>query len=229
MTTQRTGRDEPASADFYEEDDYRMPGLREWLRRNVWLLIRLGMVIIFSFGTSLIADQFSYGLEFNPIELTTEEINAGTLPAGAEIGDYVRITGTAAPTNSVTPENIGTEESGVGISARYSVPYFYFQLQETGDNMLIQTGNSLPDFTEIEGQEQVWEGSLSTVGTVIFFDTTQDALMFAGLPQERGIPVVEVGETPETYRTLFPTYTVVVAVWIASLVWLLWKRNTPFV
>lgn len=206
-----------------------MPGLRSWLSRNVWLLVRLAMVITFTFGTSLVADQFSYGLEVNPIVVTTEQINDGGLPANAEIGDYMRIVGTAGPGEGITPDNVGTEESGVGISARYSVPYFYFRLQETGDNLLIQTGNSLPNFYEIEGDQRVWEGSLSTVGTVIFHATTQAGLERAGLPEDEGIPVIEVGETPDAYRTLFPTYSVIVAVWLVSLAWLLWKRNTPFV
>lgn len=226
MTTRQI-RERPSEDDFREEA-HRMPGLRTWMTRNVWFLVRLSMVIVFTFGTSLIADQFSYGLEVNPIEVTTEQINNGELPADAEIGDYMRIIGTAAPGEGITPENVGTEESGVGISARYSVPYFYFRLQETGDNLLIQTGNSLPNFYEIEGDQRVWEGSLSTVGTVIFHATTQAGLERAGLPQDRSVPVIEVGETPEAYRTLFPTYTVVVVVWLASLSWLLWKRNQPF-
>lgn len=205
-----------------------MPGLGRWVKRNVWILTRLFMVVVFTFGTSLIADRFSYGLEVNPIEVTAEEINAGNLPAGAEAGDFVRITGAASVGENITPENVGMEESEVGISARYSVPYYYFRLQETGDNLLIQTGNSLPNFYDIEGEQITWEGSLSNLGTVIFFGTTQEGLERAGLPQAQSTPVIEVGETPEAYRTLFPTYMVVVAVWVVSLGWLLWKRNTPF-
>ncbi|MGH3089249.1 MAG: hypothetical protein ACRDSJ_18290 [Rubrobacteraceae bacterium] len=225
METQRT-RDRLTGEHL--EEDYEMPGLGRWAKRNVWLLVRLFMVIVFTFGTSLIVDRFSYGLEVNPADITAEEINEGNLPAGVEEGDYVRITGAADVGENLTPQNVGTEESGIGVSARYSVPYYYFRLRETNDNLLVQTGNGLPNFYDIEGEQVVWEGSLSTVGTVIFFSTTQEGLERAGLPRDRSIPVVEVGETPETYRDLFPAYSVVIAVWLASLVWLLWRRNTPF-
>ncbi len=206
-----------------------MPGLGRWMKRNVWLLVRLFMVLVFTFGTSLIADQFSYGLAGNPIELTAEQINSGNLPAGVEAGDYVRITGVAHVGESLTPQNVGTAESEIGVSARYSVPYYYFRLRETGDNLLIQTGNDLPNFYDIEGERITWEGSLSNLGTVIFFGTTQEGLERAGLPRNESIPVVEVGETPDAYRALFPAYSMVIAVWLASLAWLLWKRNTPFI
>ncbi|HZY64777.1 MAG TPA: hypothetical protein VFE21_02720 [Rubrobacteraceae bacterium] len=206
----------------YEEE----PGLGAWLQRNPWLLLRLFMVVVFTFGTSLIANQFSYGLEWNPIRLTAEQINNGELPPGAEPGDYVRITGTASAGENLTPQNIGTAESGIGVSARYSVAYFYFRLEETNDNLLIQTAQTLPDF---DGEQRVWEGQLSNVGTVIFHDTTQEGLEWANLPSDRSIPVIETGDTPETYRNLFPAYSSVIVVWVLSLAWLVWKRNKPFV
>ncbi|MDP8939120.1 MAG: hypothetical protein M3N10_02280 [Actinomycetota bacterium] len=206
----------------YEEE----PGLGAWLQRNPWLLLRLFMVVVFTFGTSLIANQFSYGLEWNPIRLTAAQINNGELPPGAEPGDYVRITGTASAGENLTPQNIGTAESGIGVSARYSVAYFYFRLEETNDNLLIQTAQTLPDF---DGEQRVWEGQLSNVGTVIFHDTTQEGLEWANLPSDRSIPVIETGDTPETYRNLFPAYSSVIVVWVLSLAWLVWKRNKPFV
>lgn len=221
-------RERVPEGDFRDDEDYRLPGLRTWMHRNVWFLVRLGMVVVFTFGTSLVASQFSYGLEGNPIRLTAEQINAGELPPEAREGSYVQVVGTPQVGENLTPENIGTEESRIGVSARYSVPYFYFRTQEMGDNLLIQTGNGLPNFEQIGDEPQVWEGSLSSVGTVIFHDTTQAGLERAGLPQDERIPVVEVGETPEAYRALFPTYSAIVAVWLASLGWLLWKRNAPF-
>jgi hypothetical protein len=221
VETQRT-RD---AYDWDLEEGNEMPGLERWMKRNVWLLVRLFMVLVFTFGTSLIANQFSYGLEINPIEVTAEEINAGELPDAANFGDYVRITGTAQAGENLTPENIGTPESGIGISSRYSVAYFYFRLEETGDNLLIQSAQNLPDFG---GEEAVWDGKLSNVRTVIFHDTTQESLERAALPTEERIPVIEIGETPETYRSLFPAYSSVIVVWVASLLWLVWKRNKPF-
>lgn len=223
METQRT-RDRLYDGDL--DEDYEMPGLGRWMRRNTWLLMRLFMVLVFTFGTSLIANQFSYGLEANPIEVTAEEINDGNLPPAADLGDYVRITGTAGAGESVTPENVGTPESEIGISARYSVAYFYFRLEETGDNLLIQSIQTPPNF---DGERAVWEGKLSNVRTVIFHDTTQESLERANLPTDESIPVIETGETPETYRSLFPAYSSVIVVWVASLLWLVWKRNKPFV
>lgn len=212
--------------DEHLDEDYEAPGLGRWMKRNVWLLTRLFMVLVFTFGTSLIANQFSYGLEANPIEITAEEINNGNLPPAADLGDYVRITGTPGAGENLTPENVGTPESEIGISARYSVAYFYFRLEETGDNLLIQSPQNLPGFN---GEQGVWNGKLSNVRTVIFHDTTQESLERANLPTEESIPVIEIGETPETYRSLFPAYSSVIVVWIASLLWLVWKRNKPFV
>ena len=184
------------------------------------------MVIVFTFGASSIVNQFSYGLEWNPIQLTAEQINNGKLPPNTELGDYVEITGTAKAGENPTPQNIGTAESGIGVSARYSVAYFYFGLEETNDNLLIQTAQGLPDF---DGEQRVWEGQISNVGTVIFHDTTQQSLEWANLPTDRSIPVIETADTPETYRNLFPVYSSVVVVWVLSLFWLIWKRNKPFI
>lgn len=184
------------------------------------------MVVVLSFGTSLIADQFSYGREGAPKEITVEQINEGRLPANVQLGDYVRIIGSPDVGERIARQTLGTEESGVGVSARYSVAYFYFRLEETDDNLLIQTVEDLPDFG---GGQQVWEGKLSNIGTVIFQDTTQESLRWANFPTNESIPVIETGETPETYRNLFPAYSSVIVVWILSLLWLIWKRNKPFV
>ncbi len=208
------------------DEHYRERGLGPWISRNPWLLMRLFMVVVFTFGASLIANQFSYGLEWNPIQLTAEQINRGQLPPNTELGDYVRITGTANAGENLTPQNIGTAESEIGVSARYSVAYFYFGLEETNDNLLIQTTQSLPDF---DGEQRVWEGQLSNVGTVIFQSTTQQGLERANLPTDRSTPVIEMADTPETYRNLFPVYSSVIGLWVLSLAWLLWRRNKPFI
>lgn len=184
------------------------------------------MVMVFTFGASLIANQFSYGLEWNPIEITAEQINSGNLPPNTELGDYVKITGTANAGENLTPRNVGTAESEIGVSARYSVAYFYFGLEETSDNLLVQTAQSLPKF---DGKQRVWEGQLSNVGTVIFHSTTQQSLEWADLPTDGSIPVIETAETPETYRNFFVAYSSVIGVWILSLFWLVWKGNKPFI
>ncbi len=221
VETQRT-RDRPE----HFEEDYETPGLGRWVKRNVWLLTRLFMVLVFTFGTSLIADQFSYGLQEEAVDLTVEEINDGRIPPGVQNGDYVRITGTPDIGENLTPRNVGGPESEIGVSFRYSVAYFYFRLEETGDNLMIQTAQGLPDF---DGEEAVWEGKLSNVGTVIFFSTTSEGLDRANLPTAQSIPVIETGDTPATYRDLFPAYSSVIVVWAASLLWLIWKRNKPFI
>ncbi|MGB3682511.1 MAG: hypothetical protein WA990_08480 [Rubrobacteraceae bacterium] len=224
MDTRRPQRTEDLGD--HADDQYREPGLGRWISRNPWLLVRLFMVIVFTFGASSIANQFSYGLEWNPIELTAEQINNGTLPPNTQLGDYVNITGTANAGEDFTPQNIGTPESEIGVSARYSVAYFYFGLEETNDNLLIQTAQGLPKF---DGEQRVWEGQISNVGTVIFQGTTQQGLEWANLPTDSNIPVIETGDTPETYRNLFPVYSSVILVWVISMSWLLWKRNRPFV
>jgi hypothetical protein len=182
------------------------------------------MVMVFTFGASLIASNFSYGLKGDPVELSVEEINAGNLPAGVERGDYVRITGT--PDFGPDTSRVGVPESGIGVSARYSTSYFYFGLEETGGDLLIQTAQTPPDVSKTG--EQVWDGKLETVKTVIFYNTTQGGLEAAGLPSGANIPVIETGDTPQYYRQIFPAYTAVIVIWLLSVAWLLWKRNKPF-
>lgn len=199
------------------------PGLGRWIRRNPWLLMRLFMVLVFTFGASTTAVNISYGLEINPIQLTAEEINEGKLPAGANINDYVEITGT--PNYGEDTERIGTEASGIGFVERYSVGYFYFGLEETGDNLLIQTVNAPPDVTE-DG-EQVWRGQLSNVATAIFQDTTQSGLRTAGLPTRGEVPIIETGETPDYHRQILPAYVAIIGLWVFAMAWLIWKKNKP--
>lgn len=225
METKKT-RDIFTGEDFDESAD--MPGLGRWVKRNAWLLVRLFMVLVFTFGTTLIADQFSYGLQEEAVEFSVSEINEGGLPAGVSNGDYVRITGTADVGESLTAENLGGPDSEVAFVLRYQVPYFYFQLDETGGNLLVQSANTVPDFGEIRGEEILWEGRLSNLGTVIFFSSTREALETANLPTDQTIPVIETGDTPDAYRNLFPAYASVVVVWVVSLLWLIWKRNKPF-
>jgi hypothetical protein len=200
-------------------------GLGAWIRRNPWLLMRLFIVMVFTFGASTTAANFSYGLEGEPIVLSVEQVNRGELPPGTEIGDYVEIRGTPEIPDDLRPEQIGLPDSGIAVSARYSTTYFYFELKETGDNLLLQTVESLPD-PETGGR--VWQGKLSNVGTVIFHDTTQEGLRRAGLPRDESIPVMETGDTPEYYRKIFPAYSAIIGLWLASVAWLLWKKNKPF-
>ena len=206
------------------DEHYREPGLGNWIRRNSWLLVRLFMVMVFTFGASTTAANFSYGLEGEPVNLSIEQINRGELPAGTELGDYVEVTG--SPEFGPNTEQIGVPESEIAVSSRYSAAYFYFALEETGDNLLIQTAQTPPDVTETG--EQVWRGKLATVGTVIFHDTTQSGLEAAGLPQDESIPVIETGDTPEYYRQIFPAYSATIGLWVLSIAWLVWKRNKPF-
>ncbi len=201
-------------------------GLGAWLNRNRWLLLRLFIVIVLTFGATMIAEQFAYGREGGPKELSVDQVNNGQLPAGVQLGDYVRITGTPDVGENITIETLGTEESRIGVAQRYLVSYFYVRLEETGDNLLVQTVEQLPDF---RGGEKVWEGKLSNVGTVIFQDTTVESLQWANFPTDAGVLVVETGDTPETYNNLFPAYTSVLVVWALSLFWLVWKRNKPFI
>src|ERR671916_1394050 len=83
--TQRPSR----AGEHYEE-----PGLGAWVRRNPWLLTRLFMVMVFTFGASTTAANFSYGLEGEPTTLSVEQLNNAELPSGTELGDYVEVTGT---------------------------------------------------------------------------------------------------------------------------------------
>ena len=200
-------------------------GLGDWVRRHPWLLTRLFMVMVFTFGASTTAANFSYGLEGEPVILSVEQLVRGELPPGTELGDYVEVRGT--PDVGENLERIGTPESEIAVSSRYSASYFYFRLSETGDDLLIQTAQGLPEGLE-NAEKRTWRGKLETVGTVIFHDTTQEGLRYAGLPQEENIPVIATGDTPEYYRQIFPAYSAIIGLWLASLAWLVWKKNKPF-
>ncbi|MCA1718011.1 MAG: hypothetical protein LC781_14730 [Actinobacteria bacterium] len=202
------------------DEHYREPGLGAWVRRNAWLLVRLFVVMVFTFGASTTAANFSYGLQSEPTILSVEQLNRGELPSGTELGDYVEVTGT--PDFGTNPD---TGQPRIGISARYEVSYYYFGLEETGENLLIQQ-TTKPDLAQ--SGEQVWRGKLATVGTVIFHDTTQSGLEASGLPRDESIPVIETGDTPEYYRQIFPAYSAIIGLWILSIAWLVWKRNKPF-
>ncbi len=214
----------PDQDDRPPDEHYQEPGLGAWIRRNSSLLVRLFMVMVFTFGASTTAANFSYGLEGEPVTLSIEQINRGELTPGMELGDYVAVTG--SPEFGPNTELIGVPESEIAVSSRYSAAYFYFGLEETGDNLLIQTAQTPPDVTETG--EQVWRGKLATVGTVIFHDTTQSGLEATGLPQDESIPVIETGDTPEYYRQIFPAYSATIGLWLLSVAWLVWKRNKPF-
>jgi hypothetical protein len=201
------------------------PGLGTWIRRNPWLLMRLFIVMVFTFGASTTAANFSYGLEGEPTILSVEQLKRGELPASTELGDYVEVRGT--PDVGENLERIGTPESEIAVSSRYSASYFYFRLKETGDDLLIQTAQGLPQGLE-SAEKRAWRGKLETVGTVIFHDTTQEGLERAGLPRDENIPVVTTGDTPEYYRRIFPAYSAIIGLWLASLAWLIWKKNKPF-
>jgi hypothetical protein len=182
--------------------------------------VRLFIVMVFTFGASTTAANFSYGLQGDPTGLTAEQLNRGELPPGTKLGDYVEITGT--PDFDTNPD---TGQPQIGVSARYEVSYYYFGLKETGDNLLVQQ-TTKPDLTE--PSEQVWRGKLATVGTVIFHDTTQSGLEAAGLPTDGSTPVIETGDTPEYYRQIFPAYSAIIGLWVLSIAWLVWKKNKPF-
>ena len=207
----------------YADEHHEKPGLGAWISRNPWLLVRLFMVMVFTFGAATTAANFSYGLEGDPVRLSTEQLNQGELPSGVQLGDYVEVSG--APNFGPNPEQVGSPESQIAVSARYSAAYYYFRLQETGDNLLIQTPQRPPDVTQTG--EQVWRGKLATVGTVIFHDTTQGGLEAASLQTDESIPVIESGDTPEYYRQIFPAYSAIIGLWILSLAWLVWKKNKP--
>lgn len=207
------------------EEPYEKRGLGPWVRRNPWLLVRLFMVVVLTFPLSFINDDLSYGLQGEPEELTAAQLSAGKIPPGVQIGDYVQVRGT--PDVGKDLRTVGTRESEVGVSARYEVAYFYFRLQETGDNLLIQRPQDLPQDLGNGGQ-QVWSGRMSSVNQVIFYDTTQSALQNAGLPRDDQIPVLETGDTPSYYRELLPVYLMVVGFWVLSILYLVWRRNKPF-
>jgi len=207
------------------DEELRERGLGPWIRRNPSLLLRLFIVLVFSFAASTVASNFSYGLEGAPTVLSIEQLNSGKLPAGTEIGDYVEVRGTADVGENL--DRVGLEDSEIAISSRYSTSYYYFRLQETQDNLLIQTTETLPQDLR-NPTEQIWDGKLETVGTVIFHDTTQQGLRRAGLPTDESIPVINTGETPQYLRQIFPAYSAIVGLWLLSVAWLLWKRNRPF-
>ncbi len=208
-----------------DEEELRERGLGPWIRRNPSLLMRLFIVVVFSFAASTVATNFSYALEESYTALTVQQLNRGELPPGTELGDYVQIRGTA----KVGDPNarVGLEDSEVAVSSRYQTSYFYFRLQETGDNLLIQTTEGLPRNLD-DPTERVWDGKLETVGTVIFYDTTQGSLKRAGLPTDKTIPVINTGETPQYLRQIFPAYSAIIVLWLLSVAWLVWKRNKPF-
>jgi hypothetical protein len=208
-----------------QEDHYEERGLGPWLRRNRWLLTRLFTVIVFSFAASTVAANFSYGLEGKPTVLSVDQLNSGRLPAGTELGDYVQVSGTP-DVGEVKPATIGRPESGIGVVSRYETAYLYFRLEETGDNLLIQSTQGLPRNIQNSG-ERVWRGKLETVGTVIFHNTTQEGLKHAGLPRNDDIPVINTGETPEYMREIFPAYSAIIVLWLLSIAWLAWKKNKP--
>ena len=208
-----------------QEDYYEERGLGPWLRRNRWLLTRLFTVIVFSFAASTVAANFSYGLEGKPTVLSVDQLNSGRLPVGTELGDYVQVSGTPE-VGEVKPATIGRPESNIGVVSRYETAYLYFRLEETGDNLLIQSTQGLPRNIQNSG-ERVWRGKLETVGTVIFHNTTQEGLKRAGLPHNESIPVINTGETPEYMREIFPAYSAIIVLWLLSIAWLIWKRNKP--
>ena len=184
------------------EDHYEERGLGPWLRRNRWLLTRLFTVIVFSFAASTVAANFSYGLEGKPTVLSVDQLNSGRLPAGTELGDYVQVSGTP-DVGEVKPATIGRPESKIGFVSRYETAYLYFRLEETGDNLLIQSTQRLPRNIDSSG-ERVWRGKLETVGTVIFHNTTQEGLEHAGLPQDETIPSSTLARRPSTCAKYSP-------------------------
>ncbi len=223
MDTRDTSR--PTGPDRRHDEEPPERGLGPWIQRNPSLLLRLFIVMVFSFAASTVASNFSYGLERATTTLSVEQLNRGELPAGTKLGDYVEVTGTA----DVGSEEalVGTERSKVAVSQRYQTSYFYFGLRETRGNLLIQTTEGLPR-NLAEPTEQVWRGKLENVGTVIFYDTTQEALGRVGLPTDKSIPVINTGETPQYLRRIFPAYSAIIFLWLASIAWLVWKKNKPF-
>lgn len=205
-------------------EHYKMRGLGPWIKRNPWLLVRLFIVLMLTLPLSFITDDLSYSLQGKPEKLSASDFRAGKIPPGVDAGDYVTVRGT--PDVGKDLGTVGTRESQVGVSARYEVAYFYFRLRETGDNLLIQKPQDLSRDLG-NGEERVWKGRMSSVGSVIFHDTTQHGLVRAGLPHDENIPVVETGDTPGYYRELLPVYLLIVGFWALSIFYLLWRRNKP--
>ena len=218
-------RRSPGYGDDFGDAGYEEPGLGSWLQRNPWLLVRLFIVVVFTFSASSTAANFSYGLQGKPVDLSVEQINSGQIPSGLELGDYVRITGTPDVADNL--RQVGTPESQIAVSARYSTAYFYFGLEETGNNLLVQSAQGLPQGLQ-DPESEVWQGKLSTVGQVIFHGTTQQGLEQAELKHGNSVPVIETGDTPDYYRQIFPAYSAIILLWLASVGWLVWKKNTPF-
>ncbi len=92
------------------DERYEEPGLGAWIKRNPWLLVRLFIVLVFTFGASTTAANFSYGLQGEPITLTVEQLNRGDLPSGIQLGDYVEVTGT--PDFGPTRKGSGPQSPG---------------------------------------------------------------------------------------------------------------------
>ena len=214
------GRKEP------DEEFSRERGLGPWIGRNSSLLLRLGLAILFTLcATGVALPNLLYGLQGDPTVITAAQLNRGELPPGLEQGDFVEVRGTPDLPPPGTKE-FGTPESKVGVATRYSsAHYFYFRLEETGDKLLIQRAQTPPDS---EDPPTVFRGSLATVGTVIFHDTTQKGLKQANLPNDEGIPVVESSDTPKFYRQLAPVYALVASLSPLSILYVLWRRNKPF-
>jgi hypothetical protein len=211
--------------DRWDDERLHDRGLAPWVRRNPSLLLRLFIVMVFSFAASTVASNFSYGLERATTTLSVEQLNRGELPAGTKLGDYVQVTGTANVGGREAL--IGTKESEVAVSQRYQTSYYYFRLGETRDNLLIQTTEGLPR-NLTDPTERVWSGKLENVGTVIFHGTTQESLERVGLPTDNTTPVINTGETPQYLRQIFPAYSAIIVLWLLSIAWLVWKRNKPF-
>ena len=209
----------------YAGDEYEERGLGAWFKRNPWLLLRLFMVMVFTFGATTVAANFTYGLQWNPVELDVAQINDGRLPARLEIGDYVEIRGTPDIPDGLKKEDVGRPGSKVGSVSRYSTGYYYYQLEETGDNLLLQSIESIP---HPDTEEAVLQGKLSNVGTVVFHDATQEGLNSTDLPHNESTPVIETGDTPEYYRQIFPAYAAIICLGALSIAWLVWKKNKPF-
>ena len=183
--------------------------------------------MVFTFGASTVAANFSYGLEgrtHGPERRPAAARRAAAGHAARGLRPGPRHARRGRGNDLPADRNQGVQDSRLLALQR---AYFYFRLEETGDTLLIQTTQGLPQDIENAG-ERVWRGKLETVGTVIFHNTTQEGLKHAGLPRDETIPVVNTGETPEYCRRIFPAYSAIIGLWLASLAWLVWKRNKPF-